>query len=98
MNDTAYNDYILIKASPVISDYDDRKITHYGNSYQPSHQPQNNSNRNTFALNDFIESAATNGSNGHLVTTRQLLNSQRPRSLDKIEMVPAVVYGPLPFS
>lgn len=93
MNDTTYNDYILIKANPVISDYDDRKITNCCNA----HQSQPYANQNILAPNNFVESHA-NGSNGHFVTTRQLLNSQRPRSLDTIEMVPAVVYGPLPFS
>lgn len=96
MNDTMYNDYILIKANPVISDYDDGKITHcYNFHHRPSYHPQNNFNENTPAPNNFVEST----SNGHLMTTRQSLNnSQRPRSLDKIEIVPAVVYGPLPFS
>lgn len=89
MNDTAYNDYILIKANPVISDYDDRKITHRCNSHQ--------SQLNILAVNNLSESNA-NGSNRHWVTTRQLFNSQRPRSLDTIEIVPAAVYGPLPFS
>lgn len=97
MNGTAYSDYILIKANPVISDYDDEKVRHCCNSHQTSYQPPNNSNENTLAPNNVVESSS-NGSNGHLVTTRQLLNSQRPRSLHKIEIVPAVVYGPLPFS
>lgn len=75
MKHTVVNDYILIKANPCISDYDD---THY---YDSSH-----------AVNNAYES------NGHLVTTKQLLHSQRPKNFDKIEIVPAIVYGPLPFS
>lgn len=90
MNETNSNDYILIKANPVISDYDDREYMSCG-----LHEPQFNKNQiNAYAFNNLIESNA----NRHLVTTSQLLNPQRPRSLDKIEIVPAVVYGPLPFS
>lgn len=93
MNDTTYNDYILIKANPVISDYDDdRKITHRCNSRQ--YYPRTKSSENTVESNNYSELS----SNRQLVTSRHLLNSQRPKSFDKIEIVPAVVYGPLPFS
>lgn len=91
MNDTAFNDYILIKANPyIISDYDDsddRKFSYYCDS------PEESCNQNT--LHDSIES---NDSCRHSVTTSELLNFQRPRNLDKIDIVPAAVYGPLPFS
>lgn len=74
-----------------MSDYDDIKNIDSNNF----DQLRNNSNQiNTFTQNNLIESSF----DGHLVTTNQLLNSQRPRSLNKIEIVPAVVYGPLPFS
>lgn len=91
MNESNSNDYILIKANPVISDYDDRKFINCSHL----HEPQLNSNQiNVHELNNSYESR----SNGHSVTTSKFLYPQRPRSLDKIEFVPAVVYGPLPFS
>ncbi|XP_037049283.1 sorbin and SH3 domain-containing protein 1 isoform X6 [Bradysia coprophila] len=88
MNDTTFNDYILIKANPyIISDYDDRQFVYGCNSPTEQH-----SNQNT--LHDSIES---NDSCGHSVTTSELFNLQRPRHSDKIDIVPAAVYGPLPF-
>lgn len=90
MNDTTFNDYILIKANPyIISDYDDDDIK-FSDCCNSS---ESNCKQNT--IDDLIES---NDLRGQSVTTSELLHLRRSRNLDKIGIVPAAVYGPLPFS
>lgn len=89
------NSYILTKANPVISDYDDIYNDSKNINFITSHRSGNDFHHiDNIVQNNPIESS----SDKHLMTTTELLHPQRPKYLNQIENVPAIVYGPLPFS
>lgn len=76
MEDTTLNGYILVTANPCISDYDDSTMMHCCSSFHPQSS---------------IFESNSNQCNQHFVTKQSFHKTRRPRHLDKIDDVPAVI-------